>query len=318
MNTLIVLAYNEELLIEKSILNNEQYFDKIIVVNDKSKDKTKQILEELKKTNEKIIAIHNKKNYGPGKSMQIGIQKAIEINSDTIVKIDGDNQFDTEDISKMLNAAIKNNSDFVKCDRFWSEGVVGKMPKIRYLGNAFASFLIKATSGNRNINDPLNGLFLFSTRFAKEINIPKFFNRYGYPFFINLLATRLSISNNYTLHQFRNTITYGSENSNLNPVNVLFKLVFYSMFFSISNIKIKLRYSKYQISALLDIFGYSMFILSSFSLTMFLSTRYFEYDGNQNTWFLLFILFFVIFVSLFIQSHKNIKKIEKSKFNYLN
>jgi len=318
MNTLLVLAYNEELLIEKTILLNEQNFDTIIVVNDKSTDRTKQILDKLDKIYKKIYVIHNHKNQGPGKSMQIGIQKAIELGSETIIKIDGDNQFDSKDVTEILNLANKNQSDFVKCDRFWSGGIIGKIPKIRYLGNAFASFLIKATSGNRNISDPLNGLFMFSKEFAKEINIPKFFNRYGYPFFVNLLAAQLSISKNYKLHQFKNIISYGSEKSKLNPLNVLFKLIFYSIYFSVSNIKVKLRYSNYQISALLDLFGYLMFLLSSFSLTMFLNTRFFKYDGNQNTWFILFILFFVLFVTLIIQSQKNIKNIEKSKFIYLN
>lgn len=318
MNTLLVLAYNEELLIEQTISMSEKHFDKIIVVNDKSTDKTKQILETIKNNNEKIYVINNQKNQGPGKSMQIGIKKAIELNSKNIIKIDGDNQFDPEDISKILQLANNNSSDFIKCDRFWSGGIQGKIPKIRFLGNAFASFLIKSSSGNRNINDPLNGLFMLSRRFAKEINIPKFFNRYGYPFFINLLASQLSITKNYNLHQFRNTITYGNEKSKLNPLNVLFKLIFYSIYFSLKNIKLKLRYSSYQISALLDLFGYFMFLLSTFSLVMFLNTRYFYYDGNQNTWFLLFILFFILFIALIIQSHKYIANIEKSKFIYLN
>ena len=36
-----------------------------------------------------------------------------------------------------------------------------KIPKIRYLGNSIASILIKFTTSNKNINDPLNGLFFF-------------------------------------------------------------------------------------------------------------------------------------------------------------
>ena len=36
---------------------------------------------------------------------------------------------------------------------------------VRYLGNALASLLIKLTTGNWKINDPLNGLFFMSKKF---------------------------------------------------------------------------------------------------------------------------------------------------------
>ena len=317
MNTLLILAYNEESHIEKVILNNEKIFDKILIVNDASKDSTLEIINSLSKENEKINVVSNKKNLGPGKSMELGVAKALELGSEFIVKIDGDDQFDSIDIENVLKIGQKNKSDFIKCDRFWPGGIEGEIPKIRYLGNAFASFLVKVSSGNRNINDPLNGLFLFSKKLAEKIKIPKLFNRYGYPFFINLLITKLSIDENLNLHQYRNKITYADEKSSLNPVTVLFKLLFYSIYFSISNTKVKLRFSQYQISALLDIFGYINFLLSLFSLIMFINIRFFTYQGNQNTWFLLFILFFIIFVVLIIQSHKAIKSFQISKFIYL-
>ena len=30
--------------------------------------------------------------------------------------------------------------DYIKCDRFWNDSIVGKIPFIRYFGNALASF----------------------------------------------------------------------------------------------------------------------------------------------------------------------------------
>ena len=159
------------------------------------------------------------------------------------------------------------------------------------------------------------GYFVFKET-CRKIKIPKLFNRYGYPFFINLLITKLSIDENLNLHQYRNKSTYTDEKSSLNPILVLFKLLFYSIYFSISNTKVKqdfhnIKYLK------LDIFGYINFLLSLFSLIMFINIRFFTYQGNQNTWFLLFILFFIIFVVLIIQSHKAIKSFQISKFIYL-
>ena len=39
MKVLIILAYNEELHIEKTINNHVAFFDKVVVVNDKSSDR---------------------------------------------------------------------------------------------------------------------------------------------------------------------------------------------------------------------------------------------------------------------------------------
>ena len=58
----IVPAYNEELLIEKTINSIPQIVDKIIVINDCSIDKTKQIVELLMSDNKKIELISFDKN----------------------------------------------------------------------------------------------------------------------------------------------------------------------------------------------------------------------------------------------------------------
>jgi len=58
----IMPAYNEELLIEKSIDSVPSEVSKIIVINDLSKDQTKEIVENKIKSNQKIVLINNKKN----------------------------------------------------------------------------------------------------------------------------------------------------------------------------------------------------------------------------------------------------------------
>ena len=318
MKVLIILAYNEELYIEKTISNHAEFFDKIVVINDKSSDSTSIILEQLSQKNPKIKTITNKKNYGPGKSMGIGLEEALQLGAKTIVKIDGDNQFKSQDIKNILRLAEENESDFIKCDRFWSGGIEGNIPKIRYFGNAFASLLIKAITGKWSITDPLNGLFLFSSTAAREIAIPKFFNRYGYPFFINLAISKMAIKKDLNLHQFRNTITYADEKSQLKPMSLFFKLITYSFYYFGSTIKTKLQDSNYQISALIDITAVFSLSTSLISFFMFIATRYFSYSGNQHTWFLIFIIFTVLFIVLVYQSPKSIKKTLSNDFKYLN
>jgi len=318
MDVLIVLAYNEQLNLEKSILKNIETFDRVLVVNDKSTDKTAEILEQLSNKFEKISVITNKKNFGPGKSLNIGMREALKYNPELIIKIDGDNQFKPDNIREIQQLAKENSSDFIKCDRFWPGGIKGNIPKIRFFGNAFASLLIKAITGNWNITDPLNGLFVFSNKVAKEINVPKLFNRYGYPYFINLTVSKYNIKNPINLHQYKNTITYANESSKLSPFGVFVKLIGYSFVHFISTIKTKLQFSNYQISGLIDIGAVFVFLSSFISFYMFIISRYFQYPGNQHTWFLLFIVSIVLFIVLMLQSHKSMKTGNDESFKYLN
>ena len=142
MNKLLILAYNEQLYVEETILTYIDDFKEIIVVDDFSNDSTNEILEKLSSNYSNLNIIRNKKNVGAGKSMQIGIEEALKSDFKYLVKIDGDNQFKNTDISSILNLANANNASFVKADRFWKDGIEGNIPKIRYFGNAFASFLI--------------------------------------------------------------------------------------------------------------------------------------------------------------------------------
>ena len=87
--SIIVCTYNHEKWIERcirSILNQENIDKKkleLIIINDKSKDKTNDILKKYKDT--KILNFENKKNLGLPKS----INKAIKISSGRyIIRVD--------------------------------------------------------------------------------------------------------------------------------------------------------------------------------------------------------------------------------------
>ena len=118
---------------------------KIIIVNDGSKDKTSNILSSYS-SKQNIKIINNEKNLGAGISFEIGISEFLKSNSNYLIKIDGDNQFNKEDVLKIKKTFNSNHFDYIKCDRFWSGGISGQIPLVRYFGNAFASILIKFSS----------------------------------------------------------------------------------------------------------------------------------------------------------------------------
>ena len=302
--TLLILAHNEEKFLEDTVLKYVDKFETILIVDDKSTDQTGLIINKLATNYQNIKTISNKKNLGPGASMSIGIDYFLSSDSEYLIKIDGDNQFKEKDVIRLRKLAEDKNIDFIKGDRFWENGIEGKIPLIRYFGNAFASFLLKISSGNWNLNDPLNGLFLFSKRSLKDFQMPKLFKRYGYPFFISTYMTNLSIEKNLGILQIKNTISYENQKSNLNAFIMFFKLVYFAFKSFLKKISLKLKYSNLQVSAILDIFGVFSFSISVFCLLRFLMIRYGNLVGSQANWFIVFLIFFLIFIYLIYQSQK--------------
>jgi glycosyltransferase involved in cell wall biosynthesis len=312
---LIVLAYNESNTIEKIIVDNYNLFEKTIVINDKSKDNTSEILQKLDNKYENLIIINNSKNLGAGKSFEIGLKKFTQTDCDYAIKIDGDDQFSMDDIIKLKEILQNDEYEFIKCDRFWLKGINGKIPIIRYFGNAFASFLIKFATGNWKINDALNGLFGISKSLASVFELPRLFNRYGYPFYLNTFVFNFSITNPIKIGQYKNTITYGEEKSSLNPLTMFFKLIYFVVLNFFKKIKIKIQVSELQISSILDIV--SLFIFSNlvFSIYKFIGVRYFETPGPQGTWYLLVIIFLILYLSVLTLSQKQESAFNKSYFS---
>lgn len=302
-NILVVLAFNESLNIENTIIDLYEDFDKIIVINDCSKDNTKTLVENLKTEYPNIDLINNLTNQGAGKSLQIAFDyiKNEYSESSFIVKIDGDGQFLKKDILKIKDTLIKNDVDLVKSNRFWDEGIVGEIPLIRYLGNSIASLLIKMNTGLLQINDPLNGLFGFNKNFLHKINIPNLFKKYGYPFYINSIGVIEKVN----IIEINNTVRYDTgAKSQLNAFKMFVKLIIFLFIHFFKNISSKLKDSNLQVSAILDIFYLLLQIISYLSVYKLLYIRYISFDGIQSNWLLLFAILQIFSYLVFYYSKK--------------
>ena len=66
----VVPAYNEELLIEETIDGIPAYVDKIYIINDCSKDRTGEIIDQM--TDPRVVPIHHKVNKGVGAAIVNG------------------------------------------------------------------------------------------------------------------------------------------------------------------------------------------------------------------------------------------------------
>ena len=103
--SIVMPAYNEEKNIEDTIrkcsrvLESEKLNGEIVVVEDGSKDSTKEVLENLKKDIPYLRVIIHETNLGYGKAVSDGIKAARGV---YIVTLDSDGQFDINELPLFL------------------------------------------------------------------------------------------------------------------------------------------------------------------------------------------------------------------------
>lgn len=150
MKVLIIIpAYNEELNIVKTIedIKTNSKYD-YVVINDGSKDKTKEICE---KNNYNVVSLPI--NYGLTSAVQVGMKYALNNNYDIAIQFDGDGQHQAKDLSKLVNE-IEKGKDIVIGSRF----VTAQKPKtLRMLGSNLITAIVKLTTG-KTIKDPTSGM----------------------------------------------------------------------------------------------------------------------------------------------------------------
>src|SRR5580765_786687 len=138
----VIPCYNVAQHIDDVVKALPQNISHIIAVNDCSKDDTEKKLTCLAQQNERVIYIKHEVNQGVGGAMRTGFRKAIELNCDITIKMDGDDQMDSTNISSLIKPIVEGKADFTKGNRFRDFRALRKMPLSRRIGNLGLSFLI--------------------------------------------------------------------------------------------------------------------------------------------------------------------------------
>ena len=232
-----VLSFNTEKYILKVLEDLKVLKCPIVIIDDSSKDDSLEVVKNFKKENPDIHCeiIENKSNKGAGHSCRELIKHCKDAGHKYMVKVDGDDQFDIEDIKKIILKLETQKYDFIKSNRFWSGGITGDIPKIRYFGNLIATQFLHFATGSNKIYDPLNGLFGINTEIYESLNDKKYPKRYGYPFYI----TSQAILNDYPSLQINNRIKYSDQESNIKPLKLLFSLIRLTLFFNRKKYQLK-------------------------------------------------------------------------------
>jgi dolichol-phosphate mannosyltransferase len=167
----------------------------------------------------RVEVIFHKTNLGVGGAVKTGYKRALQLNSDVVVKIDGDGQMDTSRISDLASPILEGLADYAKGNRFFDVEAVRAMPKIRIFGNLGLSFLTKLSSGYWKIFDPANGYTAINREKLKSISLDKVDNGYFFEsdilFRLNLLQAKVT--------DVQMPAIYDNEKSNLRIRRVLFE-----------------------------------------------------------------------------------------------
>lgn len=161
MKALIIIpAYNEELNIKKTVedVKSNSTYD-YLVINDGSKDKTKEICEK-----NKFNLVSLPVNYGLTSAIQAGMKYALKNNYDIAIQFDGDGQHQAKELSKLVKE-IENGSDIAIGSRFVTES---KPKSIRMLGSNLIEIIIKLTTG-KTIKDPTSGMRAYNKDAIREL-----------------------------------------------------------------------------------------------------------------------------------------------------
>ena len=162
MKTIVCIpAYNEENNISNVIHGVSKYADLVLVCDDGSTDNTSK---EAKNAGAYLVS--HKSNQGKGAALKTLFSNAKKIGFDVLVTIDGDGQFYSDDVSKLIKPISEGKADIVIGNRFEHSG---EMPSYRKLGNKMFDRLTSAAS-DLPIVDTQSGIRGYSSKAINEIN----------------------------------------------------------------------------------------------------------------------------------------------------
>jgi glycosyltransferase involved in cell wall biosynthesis len=186
----VVPAYNEETLIAETIAGIPSFVDRIIVVDDCSRDGTVERASSF--ADPQIEVVVHERNQGVGAAIVTGYKRALAERIDVTVVMAGDNQMDPDELEAIAGPVLAGEVDYAKANRLLSGRAWEVIPRNRYLGNAVLSLLTKIASGYWHVADSQAGYAAISLTTLERLDLDRIYTRYGFP---NDLLVHLNVIN---------------------------------------------------------------------------------------------------------------------------
>ena len=186
----VVPAFDEEKLIVTTLASIPEYVDRVIVVDDASRDGTAAAAAGT--GDERVTVITHDKNRGVGAAIVTGYKRALEEGIDVTCVMAGDNQMDPDDLEAIAGPVARGDVEYAKANRLFTGRAWDLIPRNRYLGNAVLSLLTKIASGYWHVADSQSGYTAVSLKTLELLDLDRIYPRYGFP---NDMLVHLNVIN---------------------------------------------------------------------------------------------------------------------------
>jgi len=174
-------CYNEKDTVEKIVqevldVNLANVKKEIIIIDDCSKDGTREILDRLAKKHKEIKLVFQEKNQGKGAALKRGI---LESTGDVVVIQDADLEYDPKDYKKLLYPIQRGQADVVYGSRF----IGGEPHRIIYYRNQVANKFLTTLSNiftGLNLTDMETCYKMFHGDLARKLAKDLHAQRFGF------------------------------------------------------------------------------------------------------------------------------------------
>lgn len=217
----IVPAYNEEGHVGDVIREMPEFVDRIYAVDDRSTDGTWAEVLDAAETGAgeqsssglrtmltdggriadrgsvhdrvgQVVPVRHHENRGAGGSIKTGYLLALVDEVDITVTVDGDEQMDLGQMTRLLDPIVEGRVEYAKGNRLLPTKPNRVMPTWRLFGNAVLTVLTSVASGYWGIMDPQNGYTAISREALETIEVEDLYEYYGYT---NDVLTKLNVHN---------------------------------------------------------------------------------------------------------------------------
>jgi glycosyltransferase involved in cell wall biosynthesis len=186
----VVPAFDEERLISTTLAGMPEFVDKVIVVDDASRDGTAAAAATT--GDGRVEVITHEKNQGVGAAILTGYRRALEDGIDVACVMAGDNQMDPADLEAIAGPVARGEVDYAKANRLFTGRAWELIPRTRYLGNAVLSLLTKIASGYWHVADSQSGYTAIDRDTLELLDLDRIYRRYGFP---NDMLVHLNVIN---------------------------------------------------------------------------------------------------------------------------
>jgi glycosyltransferase involved in cell wall biosynthesis len=160
----VMPAYNAAKTLERTYADiPHELVDKIILVDDVSRDETVEIARQLG-----LDVIVHRQNKGYGGNQKTCYDAALAVGAQVVVMLHPDYQYDATRIPALIAPILAGEKDLMLGSRFLGDPLAGGMPRWKYVSNRFLTGLENAAFG-LHLSEYHTGLRAYSRRLLETI-----------------------------------------------------------------------------------------------------------------------------------------------------